>query len=89
MKIKVEVTQGDISDGVRGSPRYCPIALAVRRSGNTRAFVGGYRVSRLGGIGPLDPYGQSADLPSSARRFVACFDQGLVVDPISFELEIA
>lgn len=77
--IRVEVTQEDISSGVRSDCLNCPIAKAIRRS-----------VGKVAYVGPVVSYmGTSkAILPAEASEWVRTFDRGMVMSkPIAFDLE--
>lgn len=85
--MKVEVTAEDITKGERQSPILCPIAWACWRS-----FL-----LELGDsirVGPINVFidklkGETHKylLPTPAREFIHRFDNGLTVEPITFELE--
>lgn len=88
MKIRVEVTQEDISMGVRGSPVACPIARSMRRSGHRYARVGTRTVYQAGIGNEYDLIGAvRLALPDSALEFIRSFDQAKEVAPMSFEIE--
>jgi hypothetical protein len=77
----VNVTAEDIENGVPGSAKSCPIALAARRieglkvTGITtrRAIFQGHGVTML---------------PLEAVQFIHSFDADCPVEPFSFEIEI-
>ena len=80
MKYKVEVTAKDINKGRVCNGQYCPVALAVGRTGrfilgkifvaNTRVYAGDAKYS----------------LPKKAIAFIEKFDEGRPVKPFSFVL---
>ncbi|QGJ91969.1 hypothetical protein SEA_KEELAN_4 [Gordonia phage Keelan] len=85
--MRVSVTQEDIAKanvevqwGLRAMK--CPIAQALNRSGNGRWVVGVSEISYT-----------SADvratyvLPDEAMDFIADYDEGLDVAPISFDIQ--
>ena len=69
---RVDVTQDDIAHGVRGNARQCPIARAWNRATG----------------GGLSLYLPTTSLPPVAQQFMARFDAGQVVHPITFEMEV-
>lgn len=69
---RVDVTQDDIAQGVRGDARKCPIAHAWNRATN----------------GGLNLFLPTASLPLVAQQFMSNFDAGWPVSPITFEMEV-
>ena len=80
--MKINVTKKDIKYAKPGSQTLCPIANALRRK---------HPKSKLADIKVMPEhvfiYGEQADLPKTARRFIHKFDTGLKVAPFSFEME--
>ena len=88
--IQIEVTAADIAaaETVFTGPDYdgacdCPIARAIRRV-YPEAIVTPRQVF-LTGVLHTNPF---AHLPLAARQFIADFDAGQPVGPITFELEV-
>jgi hypothetical protein len=88
--VKVTVTQQDIENGIRGNCDNCPIALAISRAFNARAYAG------ISSFNLRSRYGDETRwesrwvrLPSEAKRWQEEFDlQGPEKSsPISFEVE--
>jgi hypothetical protein len=83
--MRIEVTQEDIDNGLRGNCRQCPIALVVARS------TGALYVSVNSGIqwsyfrGCVSPE-HWRRIPLEVFRFMSDFDRGRPVEPFSFEL---
>lgn len=77
-RVKIEVTAGDIRRGVKGFCEKCPVALAARRAGIARAWVGWRYISDQGTT--------RYRMPERAREFVARFDSQLKskTKPITF-----
>lgn len=78
----IEVSQGDIDEGLRGVCASCPVALAVNRAlgvHDAKIAVGTYSV-----VG-----GRWFNLPESARSWIVTFDRigPSYVKPFTFELE--
>ena len=88
MKLKVEVTQEDIDEGVQGCPTGCPIALAVKRACSLpKATV---MVSDKIFIIPWDnSERQTLSLPANGAEIVHNYDAIGVMSPFDFEIEIA
>lgn len=86
IKVPVEVTEEDITGGVRASACVCPIALALHRQGFRGHVVGDKDViADYAGNEAIVRY----DLPSSAQRFIKKFDTRRRVEPFSFEMTLA
>lgn len=78
--MKIEVTQADISNGMKCSENYCPIALAARRYSwllSTKPYVNN-------GYMRLD--NRCYNLPQVAKDFIINFDHNMPVKPFSFEV---
>jgi hypothetical protein len=83
-KLRVFVSQSDISHGIRHDCRRCPVALAVRRAW-WRKFR---QVARLS----LDAYeirlnGATIELPVAVSNKIFQFDKGYPIRPFRFTLE--
>ena len=87
----ISITQKHIDAGVPGSCDNHPVALAVREStgmlciANTNAIEWGQRDALRCGY----PHEHYMCTPSAVREFMDRYDEGLPVEPISFELEAA
>jgi hypothetical protein len=85
--LHVEVTQDDIKNGIRRNSDCCPIALALRRaSGGTnseRIDVNPRTISFWDGESR-----RICGTPPDARKFIADFDDRLMVAPLAFDLEL-
>lgn len=89
-KLRVEVTQEDIDNGVIASPQNCPIALAVKRELTAQGYhylgiiVGNMQVQVL-----YDAYCPVAryNLPVEAYNFILAFDNKGTVEPFTMELK--
>lgn len=77
--MKISVTQAHIDTGVPIQCSKCPIALAVGD-----VVVGEVAV----GIRSLCIETYWIDLPSVAQQFIRAYDDGTVVEPFEFEVEI-
>lgn len=84
-QIVVRVTERDIVEGKRGAPRYCPVALAIKRKTKLRPSVARLGVTFRRGVGDVH-----VKLPLVASKFIANFDtdQAVPMKPFEFELEI-
>lgn len=75
----IEITEQDIKEGRPGSPSYCPIARALRRSGFIGSMVWGSRIEYKGNDYPLNEgiqeWTQNFDIegPESVKPFVLEF----------------
>lgn len=84
----VDVTTPDIRHGVAQDCEECPVAQALERV--VRADI---RLAVRSGFvtfyqTPGDSAAVSIALPWAAREFVERFDEGLGVEPLTFELDI-
>lgn len=83
--MKVALSQEDICDGIVGSPKSCPIALRIKKKfgvNEDSVSVGRATVSyRRFGVNVT-----FAPLPKEARQFIADFDNGRFVQPITFRI---
>jgi hypothetical protein len=80
--ITVSVTQKNIDDGLRTSHTACPIALALR---DLDAMKYSYVVNAQS-LCDIHSELVVAYLPTSAEHFIQDFDQGLPVEPFTFEV---
>lgn len=81
MRVVVEVTPGDIVDGVAGDPCRCPIAVAMKRVLPGRVvdvYPDGFIIG-----------GDEIKAPQVAKEFVRCFDCLGTAGPITFEIEVS
>ena len=81
MKVKVKVTQEDISNGAVWNACKCPVALALNR---TLGRV--VRVTTASWWACNEPT-KLRELPPEALEFILKFDAGLEVAPFEFEVE--
>jgi hypothetical protein len=80
-KYLIDVTQEDIDVGVRYQCDKCPLSRAMSRAlCESKIMVGAYTFS----IG----LGVDFVLPDIAVHWRRAFDEGKVMDPISFELQL-
>ena len=77
----IEVTQEDIDRGVRKESCQCPIALALQRCTGYLWAAGPLEACRIG-VADSD-----VEFPRDAKRFIRNFDDGLPVQPFSFEYD--
>lgn len=76
--LRVTVTQEDITSGVPGDNKLCPVARAINRL-LPNALV--YTLAMF-------THGDSTyRIPAAAMKFVNSFDRGELVEPFSFVLE--
>ena len=81
MSIPIEITQQDIDTGKRRNSANCAIALALKRE-----FA--YDMNVLGLVGDLIQIGKDGyQAMPEVIRWVADFDRGRPVKPITLELE--
>lgn len=83
MKVRIDVTAEDIANGQCGSPHLCPVAIGIRRAINAKD---GYRVAV--GCNGVDIGSVYAAIPKPARAFIRAFDDGLIVQPLTFEMNM-
>jgi hypothetical protein len=79
-RVRIEVTEADITRGIRRKPGSCPIAHAANRviSAPCSAWP------TWGKAGPRLVGDYDYDLPRSAYRFMRAFDAGKPVKPFTF-----
>ena len=83
--MKIKVTEEHIHEGIKGSCRNCPVALAFWDAGMVDVRVGAGMVDwydAAPGMGFLE-----AKLPEHVQEFVGQFDHGEEVEPIVFHVE--
>ena len=84
--MRIHVTQDNIDHGLRGSSTQDPVALALRDAGFIRPLVGLGQIRVDGCDGGF--MRQYAPTPYAVVDFIALFDQGERVSPMSFEVEL-
>lgn len=86
--IKVEVTAEDIANGVRGSCRNCPVALAIDRA----LKLDEYESANVGKRDWIIDNGERGQrdriLPRAARYFIREFDSGGWAKPFTFNIRM-
>jgi len=87
MKLRVDVTQEDIANGRKRNPSACMVARAINRA--SEGMLQAQVCYEHGWLGPeLDGASVKLPLKDSVKQLVVMFDQGMVVQPFSFELEL-
>jgi len=87
--VVVEVTAEDIEKGEKEECERCPIACALLRSaGTARAFVDGSEMAAGDWEGMFPEIAQRVPMPPDAAEFVADFDEGRIVEPFTFTVEL-
>lgn len=82
MKVTIKVTQKHINEGLAGSCRFCPIAIAVKEIFPEHDVRVGTRHIRFADTG------QIADLPEEVGRAIRLHDQrAKEMSPMEFEVE--
>ena len=84
MAIRIKVEKKHIQDGKRGSPAYCPIALAIEDAGYWHPVVD-KEVAEF--VDSEKEWTWEFDLPTEARSFIMKYDAGREVRPFEFEVE--
>ena len=82
--VTIDVTQEDIDNGVRAMCDKCPIALAIARKIKCDIYVSTF-LTRL----YYEDLGLEFSNSTPMYTFVKNFDQGVPVQPFSFELDIS
>ena len=88
MTITIDVTQSDIDNGICSAPGHCAVALACQR---TMPHAEDLCVYPIGGVEWCLAGGETrfrAPLPYHMRAWLDAFDDGRLVAPVSFQLEI-
>lgn len=80
--VTVSVTQEDIDYGEAGHYEKCTVALALYRATGEVWHVSGLQAHRASHNSP------NITLPSTASDFVTAFDNGELVKPFSFSMEV-
>ncbi len=81
--VKVDVTEEDITRGVRGSCTACPVALALRRATGTNwASVDDSVMESAHSF-------NRAETPPEVVKFIYLFDAQGRVEPFSFEVDLS
>lgn len=83
MKIKIEVTQNDLNNGVRCAGWQCPVHLALWRATGQRWDVGVRSATAIEGSPK-----RTIQFSDEVCALIYDFDNGLPVRPITFEVEI-
>jgi hypothetical protein len=91
MRVRVEVSQGDIEAGMAGAACECPVALAIRRACGVEWARVGY--DALMGcatiqIGQPSVFSKFHIGPRAVKEFFQAFDDGKAVSPFSFDLDV-
>lgn len=81
--LEIDVTDEDIIDGVKGSPYFCPVAIAVARKFHNPNTIIRVTCDRII-VGLPDQRWFSYTQPPKVRQFVALFDRGDIVKPFKF-----
>jgi hypothetical protein len=84
MRKLIRVTQDHINYGEPYSRGACPIALAFNEVFDDACSVG----SQFARVGTDEPFTKPVKLPPRARNFIAEFDEGLIVAPFNFYIEV-
>lgn len=85
--LHVEVTAEDISQGVRADSESCAVARALRRTYPRRRWhVGAYDAGYTTRSGRHIVF--LADAEDFMSNFIAAFDEGLSVSPISLDFTV-
>ena len=84
--MKIQVTQQDIDNGLKGLCTHCPVALAFKR------VIQGGSVE-VGDAAYIFPYNFDGPtvmitLPEFVHKFIRAFDSGNKVEPFEFECEV-
>ena len=82
--VKIMVTADDIARGITGVVQRCPLALAIQRCSGMRDLCVGTDYVFSG----TQPGKLITHLPPEAAAFRLHFDDGLPVQPITFEIEL-
>lgn len=86
MKYLVQVSTKDIQEGIKESCLFCPVAIAVNRAMKKTENL--FSRAWLVGSNDLTFQGKKYSLPKAAVNAIADFDNGRLVAPFSFEIEI-
>jgi hypothetical protein len=81
--MKISITHGDIASGCRFNPDLCPVAQALCRAG-----IDHFGVFGVAFLSAEDPHAPCLlPLPFAVAQWIARFDAGHTVGPMSFELK--
>ena len=80
--MKVSVTNEHIEQGIRKSPGYCPVAIAIKHASSEWVEVSSLHVRYPGMKGR-----NLVPLPDAAVAFIKLFDKGLPASPFTFDLQ--
>lgn len=82
----VNVTQEDIDNGEILTSRFCPVALALKRTfkGKVEAFVGVREATVIFRRFLIPDKKVTINFPSNVRTFIVDFDSEKPVSPVSF-----
>lgn len=83
-ELQVNLTQEHIDKGYRGSCSCCPVALAVEQAALTHHVVA--QEEFIHWRHPEIPRWYMARTPRAVNKFMAAFDRGQGVRPLSFNL---
>lgn len=82
----INVTQGHITKGIRGTSVMCPVALAIREATGQIASVHSHKISIYRQV--IDSINEwRGSPPDAVRKFILNFDAGHYVEPFMFELD--
>ena len=82
--VTVTVTEGHITEGVRGSCSHCPVALALDDAfPDATAYANGATFDLWFHAGDAMRF----DLPAEAESFILAFDDGDPVEPFTFTVD--
>ncbi len=84
--MKVFITQEHIDKGVKSNCTECPTALAILEQCEVDTIEVGSLWVEVRRNCALCPY--ELDMPSSLKRFIEKFDDGKLVTPIEFEIDL-
>lgn len=90
MRVRFEVTEDDIQQGVKDDPCFCPIALSVKRGLGLRGKKAesleiAYNTFSV--EGPDESRAHLGSLPQPAAEFLEQFDEGEWIDPFAFDMD--
>ncbi|KKN40303.1 hypothetical protein LCGC14_0734600 [marine sediment metagenome] len=89
--MSISITQKLIDEGVRKDCNACPTAKAIEDATGLPARVTSATIhwGDVGGCFEGSAYKYRMDTPPAVREFLDRYDEGLPVEPISFELKAA
>lgn len=86
MKYLIQVSSSDIQEGIRDNCLHCPVAIALNRIVPKSGVLGGRGC--MVGTNRVTFRGSRYPLPKIAINAITDFDNGRLVAPFSFEIEI-